>query len=1266
MKNNKKFLSILLVVALCVTMVFSLIACTPKTPDEKDPVSDEGKYISNGNFENISSEEGIFPMTPSSWSNSAGSTSSDNETPVDSKSLVSGVIDTNDDIYNSNKKDWDRLGNPGAIGADPNILMIYNRKSNSYKYTSNSFSLDANKYFKVQVSVRTDNVEGSGGYVSIGGDTLVEFENIDTKGEWITYTAMLQTSNIASNSLTITASNGRLGKNDGSLSQGYMFIDNVVVTEATADQYNTSTDDSNANRKASLLYGDASFENISGAENPYSTKKWSGVSSVGEDGETAPTGSDHLERGVVDTNSTTALPDSANNITAMENFDTRFLMIDNKKPTAYGYRSDSKIRFTASDKSLYKLSFWIRTEGVEAGKGAYIKVASSTSKDEDPIIEYNNINTDGKWAQVSVYLQPDTLRYKDLYVEVGLGTGGKNDKDLLVKGTAFFDEMTLETIDSLPDGITTGSDNYGTVKADPIEEVLTHQYDEKSYSHAEYDKDSGITDRGTFKTLDITDPSTWDTSYGAFPNAPNDKITTLMGFNNANPTITSFKYTPELVNDKSELTLQQKHYYRLSMWVKTDIVNKNAGLNIQLYKKAEDSSKEDELLTAVDGFNTKKLSEDAQATYNGYTEIAFLIESDIVESNDIYFQFQLGSGTQFTGASHVEGSAYIAGISMSTIKFADYNSESGDYVKKHSFRTSGGTIANGEFNNIDIANTEKNYNKINEEAKIEFKEKDFLDQNTAGVFGLPKDWTFTSSDELKHLNAGVLDVKNTAQLASLGYPADFDIFKNLPEYEKKDNTNVLAIHNNSEIVTEDGEEARKTWGFTSPSISLTKNTFYEISVYAYVKDGNASINLKNSSKSVISNFELGVTDGWQEFKFFVETGFDDFTSYLELAIGPNTTNLKDNSVLFDLPKITKISEESYEKGVDIANDEASLVNYNAITFTTTNFDNYTATEEDFTFSTPANWSGSHADSDAPNGKHKSIAGIFTQGHSNRNWLGGDDTSDPNNVIDDSTLTDIIESVPNINGQGTEGATNNNILVINNHEASEYKFSTTLANNSLVEESYYEISIMIRTYQLSEGNTAKIQLKLHNDIFEFSLNEDRGISVNHDSWKKYSFYIRTGKDATIDDVELSIQLGSKGKDNYVSGYLFADNITINKITEEIYDAKAPEAAFTEGAYNTAITSNTHRVFFEKDDLRTPDPEPESEADPLLWLYISSGILGVLLIIAMIVVFFKKFKLIEKMFPKKDINKKGSESYNRNNVDANKSSTFTKDVNKPDRE
>ena len=140
MKKQHKFLTILLVILLCVTLVTTLIACD-KDDETTEEVKDSSEIIANGNFEVTTSD--TFPKTPGSWTASPGSTSSGNETLTDEKSLVAGVIDTDETVYNKNKKNWNsRLKNPGAFAqTDSNILMIYNKVENSYKYTSNSFSL---------------------------------------------------------------------------------------------------------------------------------------------------------------------------------------------------------------------------------------------------------------------------------------------------------------------------------------------------------------------------------------------------------------------------------------------------------------------------------------------------------------------------------------------------------------------------------------------------------------------------------------------------------------------------------------------------------------------------------------------------------------------------------------------------------------------------------------------------------------------------------------------------------------------------------------------------------------------------------------------------------------------------------------------------------------------------------------------------------------------------------------------------------------------
>ena len=1236
MKTKHKFLSVLLVVLLCVTLCFSLIACDNNTGDNGE-VTDSSKYIPNGNFEVTTSDN--FPKTPGSWTGSAGSTSSNNETPVDEKSLKSGVIDTNDSVYDKNKKNWDRLKNPyTGNGKDSNILMIYNRKDNSYKYTSGSFSLDANKYYKLTFDVRTDNMEGYGAYVAITGDTMVEFPSINTKGTWVTYTTYIKTSNIDSNSLSVTVSNGRGGKNDGKLSKGYAFFDNFVVTELeNGDEYNDAKEDQLI-KKTDMTLGDPNFTNISGTENLYSARMWTGISSVGSDGESAPTGSDYLERGIIDFNEggvPTVADDVKDALQKREGVkDQRVLMINNIKPTAYSYRTDNRIRLESSQDEWYKLSFWLYTKDLKGDVGAYIKLKSSTDKDEE-IYKVENLTSNDKWTQISIYIKPDAMRNKDVYLELGLGKGGKNDTESLVSGQAFFDDITLEKV--AESSVPSDGNKYEFPAPSSEDFIGAEGLNTQKYSHAKYDKD-GFTENARGVLSNVV-PAPED--------KPFDSVDNLLKIENKQPTITKYKYN-------TPFSIEQNKYYRLSIWVKTDLINDKQGINVSLYKVAKNESgkpiADDEAVTTFENINTKVINKNTTNSYNGYTELVFLIEGNYYESTQLYYQIDMGNGTNLTPNSLVQGSVYIADVSLNPISYADYNSESGTYVKKYSVKSQSNSIDNATFDNIDLDNTKK-YNK-------DFDENDFLNGNTKGVFGTPKSWSFTSSDELDKLNAGVFNVNNTQQLTALGFADSEDALKGMPSQIKKNNNNVLAISTKATIL-------RNSWGFTSSSISLSKNKYYEVSVWAYCLSGKASISLKSSNKSVMEKFVINQNDGWTEYKFYVNTGFDDFSAYLELALGDPEGQNTDitGKVLFDLPKITEITEDMYNSLKDETATSKKL------TFTTTTFDNVTKSEDDESLDTPVNWSGAHNDSDAPSGLTKSIAGVYNRDHGNRNLFKDKDGKE---TITEEELINIMNSVPNPDGkEGTQGETNTNILVINNNEASEYEYKTTLADNSLVAESFYEVSLYVLTHNVPDNQHATIRLKLHNDVFEFSLNDKRGINVNtKDKWTKYSFYIMTGEKADIDNVELSVSLGRSGEENFVSGYLFVDDVTIKKIDEKTFNEKAPADKFptdeqsdNDFVFDKEISSTTHRIEFEESDLNNPpEEEDENKADPLLWLYITSGIIGGLVIIAVIVVLFRKFHVIEKLFPKKNPNgEKGKESYNRDNVNANKSTTSSKSVN-----
>lgn len=1288
MNKRHKLITVLLVILLSAVLAITLIACDNNS--NENTAKDTGEFISNGNFALTSSSGNSYPKTPSSWTGSAGSLATNNATDTDSKSLVSGVINTEKSAYNANKGSWGNLTNPFKHGQDDdNVLMIYNKTNNSYKYTSSSFSVDANKYYHISAWVKTAKLTGSA-YVIITGDAYHEFEIGDTRGEWVNVSMYIETTNVSSNSLSIVLSNGRFGKNDGSLSQGYAFFDDITVTELSdieggktaAEQFSEiSVSDSVA--KQSLKLGDSSFININNTlSQPYTPANWSGTTSTGEGG-TAPTGSDQLEKGIFDLSQPTSSVNS--NVTAI-GADSFVLGIHAKQKTAYSYRSSKKVRFESN--GYYKLTINVNTfieDNIPSTAGAFLRIKSTTGTD-DILAEVDAINTNGTWKTATLYIKADQRKNLDLYVEVGFGKGGKDSLEN-VRGQAYFDNLALEEITeteyNAPEGEFFVQKAIGT-ELDPANNTINNPSFDNPISDTDwykgvYGKNDNIANSATVERLDTT---SWNDINGINPLTPNSNTRYVMAIRNNVPTVSKVGHKIEQAKANT--------YYRLGFWVKTTDIPKDKGLTVTLYKY--DNTVLDPItqytgtsLSSISNFNTASL--DSTENNNGYTELVFLIEGDSVKDNEYYLEFSLGSGTFFTANSHVMGNAYITDVSLYPISYSDYQSESGTYVKKYSFKSSGGTIANYDFNNVNVSDTMDAYELENYYSTDDVNGL-YDAQGNRNYFGLPTSWTTSDKSYLNVLNAGIVNSSNNTLLNKLNANINIDnLYNGLDKVfganvssinpnllvigtKPSDDSNKLTVPTNVNVcgctcekcVSQgycDGNECandcdclhtgysgaiRNTWGFTSPSISLSANSYYKVSVWARLYDGSASVTLKPSSKVDVKS--ISITDkinGWKEYSFYVETGFDSTSVNLELTLGDvNDTNAASYNglVMFDMPTLTTIDSETYEAALNTS--EITTVSY---TYTT--FDN--TTQNDESLDTPTGWTGENTDGDAPNKDTEQAHGVYNRDHGNRNWLGTDE-----NRIQESELLDILNGKTADGNGGFTYATpdNDNVLVINNKVASEYTYSNTLAR-SLDKSSFYEISIRVLTKDVEANKYATIKLDLNNNHFTFGLNEEKGIKVNtNGAWTTYTFLISTPDEKSISTVTINLSLGLEEEENYVQGYAFFDDVRIAKLnnidTSEDFDE-----------YTANMDeSKTMKIVLTNDDVeKENEPTPTEKGDPLLWLYITSGVIGGLIVIVVIVFLFKKFYK-----PRKKNNfKKDAPSYSRD-ASKTKSNNKVKDVKK----
>ena len=139
---------------------------------------------------------------------------------------------------------------------------------------------------------------------------------------------------------------------------------------------------------------------------------------------------------------------------APEGSGERVLMIHNrikdkeKQGTAqYFYTSGSTLSLKAGQYG--KLTVWVNTydlksEIVTNDFGAYVKLVNKVGSTEAAPAMVKNINTNGNWAKVEIYLEASDLATANYTLYLGLGLGSDKITDEYAEGFAFFDDVTFD------------------------------------------------------------------------------------------------------------------------------------------------------------------------------------------------------------------------------------------------------------------------------------------------------------------------------------------------------------------------------------------------------------------------------------------------------------------------------------------------------------------------------------------------------------------------------------------------------------------------------------------------------------------------------------------------------------------------------------------------------------------------------------------------------------------------------------------------------
>ena len=192
MIKKKRILLSLIVVILCVSIAMLAFACNKdkNTDEDEDTKTEDTALFTNGTFTQFTKgDSDSFPVAPTSWTGTPGSTSSSStiKTPQDSDSLSAGVISVGSD-YDSTKLG---ITNPAKTeGVEDNyVLRINNKVATAYSYVSSSTTVKKDSYYKLSFWVKTVGLspknegEKYGAYIYVKGSAYAQFEAVDTEEE---------------------------------------------------------------------------------------------------------------------------------------------------------------------------------------------------------------------------------------------------------------------------------------------------------------------------------------------------------------------------------------------------------------------------------------------------------------------------------------------------------------------------------------------------------------------------------------------------------------------------------------------------------------------------------------------------------------------------------------------------------------------------------------------------------------------------------------------------------------------------------------------------------------------------------------------------------------------------------------------------------------------------------------------------------------------------------------------------------------------------
>ena len=627
---------------------------------------------------------------------------------------------------------------------------------------------------------------------------------------------------------------------------------------------------------------------------------------------------------------------------------SKILMIHNETTAEAG--RGAAIKFTSSSSlttstGYAKLTVWVLTKDLKTIQGdtqefgAYISVASTLSLSQPPLM-VKNINTNGVWAEYTIYIEASDIANSRYTVTLGLGMGTANYKAEYVEGFAYFDNVHFEEIEEAEYVANTVYNIYDEdANGERYTELVANQTGKtyaangdasQEFSQANYDATTKVNVSYSHRiaksplTVAVKEQSynevfvhsnTHNTGATAGVDTLENVSGTISGLSDAPVAQTEnalyinlselSSYT--VTSDKIEVAANAYAHYSFFAHVETGINQKGATIIVEEVDASGNVLGSE--IAVAQNFNTYNAEDKAHE----WQKVSLFVENEYSTVRYFRIKFTLGTTDKVfeqavTGLT--KGHAVFAGFTTRALTEEQFNASAS--VDDHS-----ATIALGrEFVNgpeADDTQAQATYT-FNTTSSTNALIQTQLVSNISGYTGIVGGHTMVGGEQssYKHQDnlAGILNTKYLTSTFTYGLNAD--TIAAIKALKGEADIQPIVIQNTT----------AQAYGFVGSQLTLAANTTALISVNVkVVGDANAYVYLVNAEPlgqfttlsvaekqlavKVTKDSKSAKTDSWVTVNFVVTTGEDDVIYRVELWNGERSGSAPSTgSVIFDGLKVT--------------------------------------------------------------------------------------------------------------------------------------------------------------------------------------------------------------------------------------------------------------------------------------------------------------------------------------------------------------------------